>query len=251
MALQDGRRREMRRVLVVSLGAHLAIMGLFAWSPRLSSPKTLALQGVVTVEILEAPAGAAPAAAPKPRARPAKKTVVLPDKPKAAPKPKAKPAPKKVAKKPAKKKAPPPPQKSLADVMKELEKKSGSADEVAAASPRAGAPAGAVAGAGAVSGSARGVRVDPEVAGWMRRTRIHVRQSWVLAPGFRSQDLETHVSVRIDSGGRLQGGPRITRRSGNPWYDDSVVRALEKASPLPAPPEAGEWPFVFRPEDLL
>jgi TonB family protein len=245
MALQDGRRREMRRVLIVSLGAHLAVIALFAWSPRLSNPKVMALQGVVTVELLEAPAGAAP----KPRARPAKKTVVLPDKPKAAPKPK--PAPKKAAVKPARKKAPPPPQKNLADVMKELEKKSGSADEVAAASPRAVAPAGAVAGAGAVSGSARGVRVDPEVAGWMRRTRIHVRQSWVLAPGFRSQDLETHVSVRIDSGGRLQGGPRITRRSGNPWYDDSVVRALEKASPLPAPPEAGEWPFVFRPEDLM
>jgi TolA protein len=250
MALQDGRRREMRRVLVVSLGAHLAVIALFAWSPRLSNPKVMALQGAVTVELLEAPAGAVPAAAPKPRARPAKKTVVLPDKPKAAPKPKAKPALKKAAVKPAKKKAPPP-QKNLADVMKELEKKSGSADEVAAVSPRAGAPAGAVAGAGAVSGSARGVRVSPEVAGWMRRARIHVRQRWVLAPGFRSQDLETHVSVRIDSGGRLQGGTRITRRSGNPWYDDSVVRALEKASPLPAPPEAGEWPFVFRPEDLM
>ena len=244
MALQDGRRREMRRVLVVSLGAHLAVIAVFAWSPRLSNPKVMALQGVVMVELLEAPASAEP----KPRARPAKKIVVLPDKPKAAPKPK--PAPKKAAVKPAKKTAPPP-QKNLADVMKELEKKSGSADEVVAASPRAGAPAGAVAGAGAVSGSARGVRVDPEVAGWMRRTRIHVRQSWVLAPGFRSQDLETHVSVRIDSGGRVQGGPRITRRSGNPWYDDSVVRALEKASPLPAPPEAGEWPFVFRPEDLI
>ena len=246
MALQDGRRREMRRVLLVSLVAHLAVMAFFAWSPRLSSRKVMALQGVVMVELLEAPAGAAP----KPRARPAKKTVVLPDKPKAAPKPKAKPAPKKAVQKPAVKK-PPPPQKSLADVMKELEQKSGSADEVAAVSPRSGAPASAVAGAGAVSGSARGMRVDPEVAGWMRRARIHVRQSWVLAPGFRTQDLEAHVSVRLDSGGRIQGGPRITRRSGNPWYDDSVVRALKKASPLPAPPEAGEWPFVFRPEDLL
>jgi TonB family protein len=243
----------MRRVLLVSLAAHLVVIALFAWSPRLSSRKVMALQGVVTVELLEAPAGAAPAAAPaaepaaapKPRVRPAKKTVVLPDKPKAAPKPK--PAPKKAAPKPVVKK--PPPQKSLADVMKELEQKSGSADEVAAVSPARAAPA--VAGAGAVSGSARGVRVDPEVAGWMRQARIHVRQSWVLAPGFRTQELETHVSVRLDAGGHLQGGPRITRRSGNPWYDDSVVRALKKASPLPAPPEAGEWPFVFRPEDLL
>jgi hypothetical protein len=28
-----------------------------------------------------------------------------------------------------------------------------------------------------------------------------------------------------------------------------VVRAVEKASPLPPPPEAGEWDFVFVPED--
>lgn len=36
---------------------------------------------------------------------------------------------------------------------------------------------------------------------------------------------------------------------GNPWYDENVVRAIQKASPLPAPPEAGEWAFVFVPED--
>ena len=42
----------------------------------------------------------------------------------------------------------------------------------------------------------------------------------------------------------------MLRRSGNPWYDESVVRAIQKASPLPPPPEAGEWPFVFKPEDL-
>ena len=41
------------------------------------------------------------------------------------------------------------------------------------------------------------------------------------------------------------GEPRIVKRSGNPWYDDGVVRSIQKASPLPAPPEAGEWSFVF------
>jgi colicin import membrane protein len=59
------------------------------------------------------------------------------------------------------------------------------------------------------------------------------------------------VQVRLDPQGNVVGEPRITRRSGNPWYDDSVVRAIEKSSPLPPPPEAGEWPFVFRPEDIL
>ena len=47
----------------------------------------------------------------------------------------------------------------------------------------------------------------------------------------------------------MLGKPRIVQRSGNYHYDDGVVRAIRKASPLPAPPEAGEWTFVFVPED--
>jgi TonB family protein len=85
----------------------------------------------------------------------------------------------------------------------------------------------------------------------MRDARIHVRRSWVLAPGFRTEDLTTELRVRLDAGGNVIGEPEITRRSGNPWYDDSVVRAIQKASPLPAPPEAGEWPFIFQPEETL
>ena len=83
----------------------------------------------------------------------------------------------------------------------------------------------------------------------MRRAKIHVRRTWVVPPGFRTQPLETRVIVRLDAGGALLGEPRITRRSGNPWYDDGVVRGLQKASPLPSPPEAGEWEFIFVPQD--
>jgi TonB family protein len=76
-----------------------------------------------------------------------------------------------------------------------------------------------------------------------------VRRSWVVESGFRLQALETRVSVRLDAAGTVLGEPQITRRSGNPWYDDGVVRGLQKASPLPPPPEAGEWEFIFVPED--
>jgi len=37
--------------------------------------------------------------------------------------------------------------------------------------------------------------------------------------------------------------------SGNPFYDDNAVRALVKASPLPAPPKAGRRTIVFTPEE--
>ena len=56
--------------------------------------------------------------------------------------------------------------------------------------------------------------------------------------------------VRLSAGGEVLG-TRVERRSGNPWYDESVERAIKKASPLPPPPEADEWLFVFRPEDVL
>ena len=94
-----------------------------------------------------------------------------------------------------------------------------------------------------------GPQISPEVAAWMRLAKIHIRGVWVVPPGFRTQTLEAHVAVRLDAAGAVTGEPRITRRSGNPWYDEGVVRAIRKASPLPAPPEADEWVFIFVPQD--
>jgi colicin import membrane protein len=64
------------------------------------------------------------------------------------------------------------------------------------------------------------------------------------------QPLETQLEVQIGPTGEVRG-MRITQSSGNPWFDESVERAIQKASPLPAPPEAGEYPFSFKPSDLL
>ncbi len=72
----------------------------------------------------------------------------------------------------------------------------------------------------------------------------------MLPAGLRREPLETQIDVELDAQGNVLSAPKVTRRSGNPWYDESVVRAVQKASPLPPPPEPGTWPFVFRPEDL-
>ena len=56
---------------------------------------------------------------------------------------------------------------------------------------------------------------------------------------------EDTIRVELDASGGVVGEPRIVGRSGNPWYDEGVVRSIQKASPLPPPPEAGEWSFVF------
>ena len=82
----------------------------------------------------------------------------------------------------------------------------------------------------------------------MRSAKVHVTRAWVLPPGFRTQPLSTEIRVQLSAGGEVLG-TRVVRRSGNPWYDESVERAIKKASPLPRPPEADEWIFVFRPRD--
>lgn len=257
----EARRRSLRNALIASTVGHALVVGLLLLRPALS-PRTLQLPSVVTVELVAA--APAPTRAPRPAPAPA------------PPPPAAKPVPRKVVlpARPAREVEPPPrelvtprPQPKPAeedyeDLLEKLREDAGEArpepiemvrrrtspppSPSPATRPRAQAAPQATP---APTTGAPGRLAPPEVVAWLRDARIHVRRVWVLAPGFRLQPLETHVEVRLDSGGHVVGEPQITRRSGNPWYDESVVRAIEKASPLPAPPEAGEWPFVFRPEE--
>jgi TonB family protein len=146
------------------------------------------------------------------------------------PKPVAKPEPEPAAE----------PQEDYDDLLERLRREAGEVEEPAE-----------MAGAGsALPGGGRGVPVTPEVMAWMRSAKVHVTRAWVLAPGFRTQPLSTEIRVRLSASGEVLG-THVVRRSGNPWYDESVERAIRKASPLPPPPEADEWLFVFRPEDVL
>jgi colicin import membrane protein len=182
----------------------------------------------------------APPKAPEP---PAPKKVLLPAEPARSAEPaKPKPRPKPAAKKPPPEPRPDP-KESYQDVLAGLREAAGEPEpqpvEVAQAEPLPGVPAGGV-----------GVQVSAEEAAWRRRAKLHVHRAWVLAPGFRMQALETEVRVRLGPGGHVLD-LRLSRSSGNPWYDESVERAIRKASPLPKPPEPGEWTFLFRPEDLF
>jgi outer membrane biosynthesis protein TonB len=245
----DGdRRREFRRLFGVSALLHVVLVALLAWSPGL--PRMSAPMGAISVDLVAAPGRPAPA----PRARPKPAPEPAPPAPQAKPKP---PVPEKrvlpkesSAPKPAPPRAkreeispeeavrPAEPQREYSDVLDQLRSELGEQEVVPEAPPRpiAAAPAG---------GGGTGRPVSPEVADWMRRARIHVRRSWVVPPGFRQQSLATSVDLELDAGGNLRGEPEVVKRSGNPWYDDGVLRSIRKASPLPAPPEAGVWNFVF------
>jgi TonB family protein len=229
----DLRRQELRRLIAISLAAHLVVVAFFGFSPesRISVPR-----GVISVELVRAPAAArpttsAPVAKPVP---PKPKKVVLPAEP-TTPKIKPKVVKPEVVEKPA-------PAKEYEDVLAQLRAESGEdapPTEIAEAAPAViGSP-----------GSPTGVAISPEVAAWLKRAKIHVRKNWVVPPGFRTQALEARVEVDLDASGGVRGTPRLSRRSGNPWYDEGVIRAIQKSSPLPPPPEAGKWNFVFLPED--
>lgn len=79
---------------------------------------------------------------------------------------------------------------------------------------------------------------------------IRERWTWV---GKRS-DLEVTVRFGIQETGDIVG-LRIVQPSGDPSYDDSVFRAVKKATPLPPPPESYRKDFMdveltFKPKDL-
>ena len=238
--LGELRRQELRRLIAISAAAHLAVVVVYGFSPesKISVPR-----GVVSVELVRAPAAARPTTSapvakpvpPKP-VPPKPKKVVLPAEPTT---PKIEP---KVVEKPPPVQPKPKPEQQYEDVLAQLRAESGEdapPTEIAEAAPAViGSP-----------GSPTGVAISPEVAAWLKRAKIHVRKHWVVPPGFRTQFLEARVEVDLDASGGVRGTPRLSRRSGNPWYDEGVIRAIQKSSPLPPPPEAGKWNFVFMPED--
>ena len=228
------RRREFRRLLGASVLGHLVLVALFVWSPAIPIAKP---PGVISVRLVAMPGARTAAPAPaRPRVVAPKKVLL----PKESSRPASKPverAPEKPPEAPA-----PPEEKDLADVLADLRAEKGEEMPEPVETTVAAAVAPGVTGG-------TGARIDPAVAAWMRLAKIHVRRVWVVPPGFRTQILETHVVIDLDAAGAVVGEPRITRRSGNPWYDEGVLRAIRKASPLPAPPEADAWAFVFIPED--
>ena len=94
---------------------------------------------------------------------------------------------------------------------------------------------GAAGGGGGAQGT---VRLSPELRDYFRRLEERVRSSWVL-PGALVRDaakLVVELRIVIEKDGRVSE-ERIERGSGNLYFDDSVRRAIRKASPLPVPPE--------------
>ena len=116
----------------------------------------------------------------------------------------------------------------------------------------AGAGEGEGAAALGPGGRGGGVVKGLEFIIYQNRMLSTIKQNWAWI-GQRT-DLRVVVRFGIKENGEI-AGLKIIERSGDPSYDESVLRAVKKSSPLPAPPESHRKDFAdieltFRPRDL-
>ena len=86
-------------------------------------------------------------------------------------------------------------------------------------------------GAGGAGG---GVVKGPEFLRYTNIIQDRVKTSWTWVG--RRTDLKVTVNVSIQESGEITG-IRLVGTSGDRSFDDSVIRAVRKANPLPPPPE--------------
>lgn len=104
-------------------------------------------------------------------------------------------------------------------------------------------------------GAVRGEIYDIKFKAYLNAVRERVREKWTVPEIFsKNFKLTTIVAVRINRDGTLSM-TRVEEASGNPRYDETVLRAVAKAAPLPPLPEdyKGDYMelgFRFRPEGI-
>ena len=88
-------------------------------------------------------------------------------------------------------------------------------------------------GVGPGEGSA-GILKDPEFLLYYKTVQDQIKKAWTFTGG--SNDLTATVSFAIGPDGTLLG-LKIGTSSNDGAFDDSVIRAIRRAAPFPAPPE--------------
>lgn len=70
---------------------------------------------------------------------------------------------------------------------------------------------------------------------YISQVHSYIHQNW--QPTMGSENLATTIVFKVDQTGRVQGKPTIKVSSGNTEFDESVILAIMRASPLPMPNE--------------
>lgn len=139
------------------------------------------------------------------------------------------------------------------------------AGSVSSSDAKESAAKGSRAGSG-TGGAAKGVSgpSGPEGAGdqlalarrlYYTEVWAAIKRQWVLPKSLiHAQGLEAVVIIVVRRDGKIEK-MQFEKKSGNPLFDDSVLRAIQKADPLPKFPDIYSPPrdeigVRFRPEDL-
>jgi TonB family protein len=120
--------------------------------------------------------------------------------------------------------------------------------EVISAGPGEGEGAAALGQGGRGGGVVKGI----EFISYRNRVLTTIRENWSWVP--QRTDLKVTVHFGIRDNGEIVG-LKIVQPSGDRTYDESVLRALRKSTPLPPPPESYRSEFMdytitFTPKDL-
>lgn len=92
--------------------------------------------------------------------------------------------------------------------------------------------------AAGMSGATGKVRMPPEYLAYFRLLDEKIRSNWTVPEitAGEKEKLMVQLRIVIEKNGQVSQ-VRMEKSSGNPYFDDSVRRAINKASPLPVPPE--------------
>jgi colicin import membrane protein len=101
-------------------------------------------------------------------------------------------------------------------------------------------------------GRGGGVVKGMEFIIYQNRMLSSIKDNWAWVG--QKSNLKVVVHFSIQDNGEITG-LKIVQRSEDPSYDESVLRAVKKSSPLPPPPEGSRKDFAdveltFRPKDL-
>ena len=236
--------------LLFTLLIHLLVFGLlvFSWSTDPSLHKAPVIPPHVKATMVEtSKQKTAPVSKPKPEQKPAPKPEPKP-KPKPKPKPEPKPEPKPDPKKPEPKPKPKPeptnkpapkpkpkpepksdPKPTIPDIEEPSLEEMLAEEELEMAKPTEPSAQESQEAASNADQS------DVEVASHSDAIRAAVKQRWRIPGTYRGRnDLKTTVRIRTIPGGEVLN-VSVVSSSGYPQFDDSVIKAVELASPLPVP----------------
>jgi colicin import membrane protein len=224
-------------LLFVSSAGRARVVYKPQYQVRLVRPQEVSSLARPAKKTVKKPKPAPPVAKPKPEA----KKVVLPKKKEEPPKKKAQEAPaekkppkKKVEKKPEPKPDPveepkgPSPEEVLEDALARIQKRAGSREKIAAK------------GQEKASSAWEQKQEEIEFSAYYDQVERAVRENWIPPQhmDFEVETAMTVVSLTLLPDGRVLKST-IEETSGDPKFDQSVMRAILKSTPFPPPPIGG------------